>query len=97
VLRGGFGVFYDLATAEAGNLLFAGIYPYTGLKAATGTFPLSPSAAAPPPIADPALGIGAFDPHLKLPYTCSGTSLSSRSWGGNRPSLLPILDQSEDG
>jgi len=33
-----------------------------------GTFPLSPAAAAPPPIT-PAAGIIAFDPHLKLPYT----------------------------
>jgi hypothetical protein len=69
VLRGGFGVFYDLATAEAGNLVFGGAYPFEGLVIDQGSFPLSSSAAASPPVSSPALGIAAFDPHLKLPYT----------------------------
>ena len=69
VLRGGFGVFYDLATAEAGNLLFGAAYPFEGLAIDQGSFPLSPSAAASPPVSSPASGIAAFDPHLELPYT----------------------------
>jgi len=68
VLRGGFGVFYDLATSEASNLFFAG-YPFeaAGFNLG-GTFPLNSSAAAPPSII-PSAGISAFNPHLELPYT----------------------------
>jgi hypothetical protein len=72
IFRGGFGVFYDLATSETGNGLFF-TYPF-GFQQVNffGTFPLSPSAAAPPAIVRPGGGVGtvvAFDPHLKLPYT----------------------------
>src|SRR6266852_927111 len=66
VLRGGFGVFYDLATSEAGNSI---LFPFMRLAfSGGGTFPLSPAAAAPPAIT-PEAGIIAFDPRLKLPYT----------------------------
>jgi hypothetical protein len=74
VLRGGFGVFYDLASSEVGNNLgFA--YPFVENSFRRGgTFPLSPSATAPPPIVppgpNPAQGpLISFDPNLKLPYT----------------------------
>ena len=73
VLRGGFGVFYDLATQELGNnLTFR--YPFgTSSNLIFGsTFPLSAAAAAPPPITPPNSTSGtlnAFDPHLRLPYT----------------------------
>ena len=75
VVRGGFGVFYDLATSEVGNLILQSGYPF---NASTdfqfgGSFPLSPSAAAPPAIVPPnATNQGtltAFDPNLELPYT----------------------------
>jgi hypothetical protein len=73
VLRGGFGVFYDLATSEMGNLIFNGQYPFGSLAFNSGgTFPLSASAAAPAPITPPGGGSGtlaAFDPQLELPYT----------------------------
>src|SRR5258708_7674521 len=50
VLRGGLGVFYDLATQEAGNLITA-LYPFGANKRQIGgTFPLDSSTAAPPPI-----------------------------------------------
>ena len=72
VFRGGFGVFYDLASSEAGNSI--GYYPVTGFSFSPGgTFPLSAKAAAPPLIVPPTAANGvplwAFDPHLKLPYT----------------------------
>ena len=74
VARGGFGVFYDLATSEVGNI-FNGSYPFEGINllfgpvlGGTSTFPLSSSEAAPPAIT-PAQQIAAFDPHLQLPYT----------------------------
>lgn len=72
VLRSGFGVFYDLATSEVGNLLGQAQYPNGGFHPLRGTFPVSPTDAAPPPITPPGGGQGvlsAFEPHLQLPYT----------------------------
>ncbi len=74
VVRGGFGVFYDLATQEVGNLISAS-YPFGGQARAFGaTFPLDSMTAAPPPITaanltSPSAPLLAFDPKLKLPYT----------------------------
>jgi carboxypeptidase family protein/TonB-dependent receptor-like protein len=68
VLRGGFGIFYDLATSEVGNINVS-IYPFGGSAFNPGgTFPLNSSTAAPPAIT-PAGGLAALDPNLKLPYT----------------------------
>jgi hypothetical protein len=73
VLRGGFGVFYDLATSEAGNTLRTSAYPFGGSAFPVSNFPLSAHDAAPPAIVPPtAANFGtlfAFDPHLRLPYT----------------------------
>ena len=73
VLRGGFGVFYDLVSSEVGNGGFIGAYPFGALKFGFGgNFPLDPATAAPPPITQPGGGAGtltATDPHLRLPYT----------------------------
>lgn len=74
ILRGGFGVFYDLATSETPNVI-RGSYPFSGPTnfQSGGPFPLSPTAAAPPPITPPSLSnpfdISFFDPNLKSPYT----------------------------
>jgi len=72
VLRGGFGVFYDLASSEAGNHVNIGRYPFgsNGISF-FGTFPLANTNPAPisPPSASNPEGIDLFDPHLKLPYT----------------------------
>ncbi len=74
VLRGGFGVFYDLATSEFGSQVFAGNYPFGSTVAHFGgTFPLNSAMASPPPITPPNASnsgaLYAFDPHLQLPYT----------------------------
>ena len=74
VLRGGFGVFYDLATQEVGNLIDQFAYPFGASQFSVGgTFPLSPALATPPPIKPPNSAnqgtLIAFDPHLKLPYS----------------------------
>jgi hypothetical protein len=74
VVRGGFGVFYDLATSEAANLILAGGYPFRATsRSRGGTFPLSPAAATPPSVEPPSVAnpgdLAAFDPQLKLPYT----------------------------
>jgi hypothetical protein len=73
VARGGFGVFYDLATSEVGNNAYFGVYPFGALSDTFGgSFPLSPQASAPPPVSRDNVstaGVYAFDPNLKLPYT----------------------------
>ena len=79
VLRGGFGVFFDLATQEVGNTLYNYSFPFgaqntifgTGIGG-TSTYPLSSTDAAPPAITPANLAsstLFAFDPNLKLPYT----------------------------
>jgi hypothetical protein len=80
VLRGGFGVFYDLASSEAGNDVGVNQYPF-GSSAAllgipfggTATFPLSPDSAKPPQIVAPDATNGglltALDPNLGSPHT----------------------------
>ena len=70
VLRGGFGVYYDLATSEIGNNINQG-YPYESYTSIFGeTFPVTPP---PPAIIPPNATNGdtlvAFDPHLLSPHT----------------------------
>lgn len=73
VVRGGFGLFYDLATSQIGNIL-TGAYPF-GHSACCpgGSFPLSSATAAPPPIDPPnptnPPPLNFVDPKLKAPYT----------------------------
>jgi outer membrane receptor protein involved in Fe transport len=74
VLRGGFGVFFDLATQEVGNTFGLG-YPFYAVTGTNGVnFPLDAATATPPAITPANLATGltalyAFDPNLKLPYT----------------------------
>lgn len=77
VLRGGWGVFYDLATTqlEVGFLQ----YPFGSISYVSGQFPLNPNCSydpntcpnsgQPAPITANNPTIYAFDPHLKAPYT----------------------------
>ena len=73
VIRGGFGVFYDLVTSQAGNAFTFTSFPFGSFSFGSGTFPLTSAAAAPPPIIPPNASNGqalfAFDPNLRLPYT----------------------------
>jgi hypothetical protein len=71
VLRGGFGVFYDLASSETGAAV-VGVPPFGAFNVIVGgAFPYSPGQSAPVPI--PTTGsiaeLVAFNPELKLPYT----------------------------
>jgi hypothetical protein len=72
VLRGGFGVFYDLVSSETGNLVGNGFPPFAAFSFIGHTaFPFNAAQIAPPPI--PQTGtiseLYAFNPNLKLPYT----------------------------
>jgi hypothetical protein len=99
VLRGGFGVFYDLATTEAGDQIFPSLYPFSaGNVCFTGgfptgcpvnlMFPLPPSVTQPAQISlSNALTNGlfvGFDPNLKLPYTLQWNLALSQSLGPNQ-------------
>jgi Carboxypeptidase regulatory-like domain len=73
VLRGGFGIFYDLATQEIGDTLLAHNYPIgAAVNPASSTFPLPAGQAGPPVISVDNLASQVFfatDPHLRAPYT----------------------------
>lgn len=94
VVRGGFGVFFDLATQEQGNLLSSSQYPFGAAKivfgpvfGGTATYPLSASDAAAPPISTDALsttGIEGYDPALKLPYTLQWNVAVEQSLGARQ-------------
>jgi hypothetical protein len=86
VLRGGFGLFYDLATADAGSVFVPNFYPFAGNQFFAGaTFPLTPSQLMPPPIVRPGpnafVEVNAFDPHIKLPYTLQWNSAVEQELG----------------
>ena len=86
VLRGGFGLFYDLGAGQAGQA-FGSVAPYVAAKIFTNTpFPLTPAQAAPPPLdgAPPYATVVAFDPRLKLPRTVQWNVTLERSLGARQ-------------
>ena len=102
VMHGGFGVFYDLATAEAGNISNAAYYPFGATNTVLGTalggaasFPLSAADAAPPLISLSQLRSGgylaAFDPNLTLPYTLQWNVALEQSLGPEERLSLSYL------
>ncbi|MGH9719710.1 MAG: carboxypeptidase regulatory-like domain-containing protein [Bryobacteraceae bacterium] len=70
VLRGGFGVFFDLGVGAAGDLVYA--FPYTrNARITNPLFPIDPALLTPPPFSlqPPLPSTYGFEPELKLPYT----------------------------
>ena len=92
VVRGGFGVFYDLASQEVGNNL-ADFYPFGTTNYVAGTFPYDAITAAPPTIT-PAAGFAAFDPNLKLPYTLEWNTAIEQSLGQQQSFSLSYVGAS---
>jgi hypothetical protein len=88
VLRGGFGLFYDLgAPRAAGDATVA--FPYVVRKTLSGvSYPLDDVNAAPPPLPDPSNPVGAssvaFDPSLKLPRTYQWNVSVEQSLGSSQ-------------
>lgn len=74
VLRGGWGVFYDLVSSETGNLFGSAVNlpPFGNSIVNFGaSFPLNSAQSQPPtiPTVPTLAGLNAFNPNLKLPYT----------------------------
>ena len=70
VVRGGFGIFYDLGSSTAGSVASSGAAPYGSSKFLFGVpLPLDAVRAAPPPLslAPPFSNVYTTDPNLKLP------------------------------
>jgi hypothetical protein len=82
VVRGGFGVFYDLGTGMAGNAINS--FANTATKRLTGVpFPLAPDQAAPPTFTlnPPFTLFFVSDPKLKLPRTYQWNVAIERALG----------------
>jgi hypothetical protein len=89
VVRGGFGVFYDLSSSEAGNLLSPTAYPFGSVGALSGgNFPLTGDAPDPAAISAPTASNGgtlyAFNPGLSLPYTLQWNVALEQSFGAQQ-------------
>jgi hypothetical protein len=83
VFRGGFGVFYDLASTEVGNLNTYG-YPWGVENIYNIPFPTTPADAIIPPIIPPDAtqgGLQGFDPHLNVPYVLEYSAAIEQSLG----------------
>jgi hypothetical protein len=88
VARGGFGLFYDLATSEYGNQVGTS-YPYGGQTVVIDQpFPFTGAAGVAPVIAAPSDTnpgtVFFFDPHLKLPYTLEWNVALEQSLGSQQ-------------
>jgi hypothetical protein len=90
VARSGFGLFYDLATSEAANIILRGGYPFSSpfFPVFGGTFPLGPTESGPAPIQPPSSAnpgaVAAFDPNLKLPYALQWNVALEQGLGGQQ-------------
>jgi hypothetical protein len=86
VLRAGWGKFFDLATAEVGELTNGISYPFGSTAFPCCAFPLDAAAATPPPISRslPFGVLTAFDPKLGLPYVQEWNVALEQSLGRNQ-------------
>jgi outer membrane receptor protein involved in Fe transport len=95
VVRGGFGLFYDLASTEAGSALLDFAFPFGASSRINGgpgvsnlPFPLTPTDATPPQLTNtppvPLTSVTSFDPHLQLPYTFDWNVAVEQQLGGRQ-------------
>jgi outer membrane receptor protein involved in Fe transport len=100
ILRGGFGVFYDLATSEFGTLVAGGNYPFSASKLTLGgSFPLDSASAAPPPIVAGNLAccgnaLTAFDPNLQLPRVLQWNAALEQGLGDEQSLTMSYVGSS---
>ena len=95
VLRGGFGIFYDLGNDTAGGA-FGNVFPFLATKRFTAAtppffplpfFPLTPDQLAPPVVSrslPTTSTVIVFDPNLKLPRTYQWNVAVEQSLGSNQ-------------
>lgn len=86
VLRGGFGVFYDLGYNFTGSAFSTGIYPFARTLSLSGVTFTSPAfAAQPPPINPnpPYTRVFAYEQDFKLPYTLEYNLAVEQAFGAN--------------
>jgi hypothetical protein len=88
VLRGGAGIFYDLASSVVGTSVINANYPFGSFKFVSGvTFPFETATAAPTPISAANLSpvggdtLYAFNPHLQSPYTIEWNAAIEQALG----------------
>jgi hypothetical protein len=92
VLRGGFGIFYDLGQGSLGGV--SSFFPYNATSSFFfSAFPLSAQNAMPPPITTnpPVNTIYVADPHLKLPRTYQWNVAFEQSMGGSQSLSLTYV------
>jgi hypothetical protein len=99
VFRGGFGVFYDLLSSEAGNAFYeASLFAPFGQRNRyfNTTFPLSLAQIAPPTIPSVATtaDVTAFNPHARLPYTLEWNVAVEQQLGENQVLSVTYLGAS---
>ena len=85
VLRGGFGIFYDLGYGSLGGV--SSYFPYYAENIIPlAPFPLSPANAMPPPFSTspPVSAIVVADPHLKLPRSYQWNTALEQSLGASQ-------------
>jgi len=90
VVRGGFGIFFDLVDSEVGNIAASTAYPLGSDAFLPGpgfggvsTFPFSAADAKPLPIT-PSSGLFAFNPKLELPYVLQWNVAVEQSLGAQQ-------------
>jgi Carboxypeptidase regulatory-like domain/TonB dependent receptor len=92
VLRGGFGIFYDLGTGSLGGA--SSYFPYSASNFFFNTtFPLDPQNAAPPALTvnPPVSSIIVADPHFKLPRTYQWNGALEQSLGSSQTVSLTYI------
>jgi hypothetical protein len=87
IVRGGFGVFYDVGNGESSAAFAQGTYPYATVKRISNVLlPLSNADATPAPLTAVPVqaSILAFDPDFALPYTLQYSFGLEQSLGSNQ-------------
>lgn len=93
VIRGGFGVFYDLGTAFTGSAFFNSVFPYGRLAVGANVRLDSALVSSPPPVNTnpPFPAIFAYAPDYDLPYTLQYNVAIEQSLGASNSLSLSYV------
>ncbi len=85
VLRGGFGVYYDIGTGPTGLAYAGNSFPYLAIKTLPNTFPMDPVTSPASFNVNPPYGdLVVFDPNFRLPRTYQWNVSVQRSLGSHQ-------------